>query len=332
MKFNRKARLDRSQIQDRRGERSSGGGFSGPSGFPTSGRGGGMSGGFPGGMRTGGGIGSIILIVIVFFVLSQCSGGPSGAGTSGPGVGGASANSNPNTGSDSNLDSCRTGADAQKQEQCAILADVNSIQSFWAKALPQQTGTSYTKVSTVLFSGGTGSGCGQASSAMGPFYCPNDKHVFLDLTFFKDMLQGQLGAKGGDFAEAYVVAHEYGHHVQDLLGTLAQAQSNETGPTSPSVRTELQADCFAGIWASNATTATDAQGQTYISGLTQTDIKEAIDAATAVGDDRIQQRTQGGVNEEQWTHGSAKERVHWFLTGYRQGQISACDTFSTNAL
>jgi uncharacterized protein len=330
VKFNRRARLDRSQIEDRRGQ-GGGGGFSGSGGFP---RGGGMSGGFPGGVRTGGGIGSIILIVIVFFIASQCSGGSPGTnGTNGTnGASGGGGNSNTNSGTSNGLDSCRTGADAQKQEQCAIVADVNSIQSFWTKALPQQAGTPYSDVKTVLFTGSTSSGCGQATSAMGPFYCPNDKHVFLDLSFFKDMLQGQLGAKGGPFAEAYVVAHEYGHHVQDLLGTLAKNQSSATGPTSSSVRLELQADCYAGIWAHNATTAKDAQGQTYITGLTRTDIKDAIDAATAVGDDRIQQRTQGGVNEEQWTHGSAQERVHWFTTGYETGQMSACDTFSTNAL
>jgi uncharacterized protein len=329
MKFNRRARLDRSQFEDRRGQRSSGGG----GGFSPLGGGGGLSGGFPGGMRTGGGIGGILLVVLVFFIASQCSGGAL-SGSPGAGMSGTSGNSGSNTNTDANssLDSCRTGADAQRHEQCAIVADVNSIQSFWAKALPQQTGTQYSTVKTVLFSGSTSSGCGQATSAMGPFYCPADKHVFLDLTFFKDMLVGQLGATGGDFAEAYVVAHEYGHHVQDLLGTLTKAQSSQTGPTSASVRTELQADCFAGIWAHNATTAKDANGQTYISGLTRSDITEAINAATAVGDDRIQQRTQGGVNQEQWTHGSSKERVHWFLTGYQQGQISACDTFSANAL
>ncbi len=327
MKFNRKARLDRSQVQDRRGQPSSGGGFRSPTrggGFPLpTGRG--RSGGLPGGLPVGGGISGIILLIVIFIVMSQCSGGgPSNLTNSGGGGGGTSSNSS--------LSSCRTGADAQQQQQCAIVADVNAIQSFWTKALPQQSGTRYTDVKTVLFSGSTSSGCGQATSAMGPFYCPNDKRVYLDLTFFHDMLQNQLGAPDTQFSEAYVVAHEYGHHVQDLLGTLARAQSNQTGPTSPSVRLELQADCYAGIWSHYATTAKDASGRTYISNLTSGDIKSAINAATAVGDDRIQQRTQGHVTPEQWTHGSAAERVHWFSTGYQSGQKSACNTFSANAL
>jgi uncharacterized protein len=319
MKYNRKARLDRSQVEDRRGQRSGSGGFPMPGG-------GGLSGGIPGGMRTGGGIGSILLLVLVFFILSQCTGGATNSGA--PNSSATGGGSGSSTGS--SLDQCSTGADAQAQEQCAILADVNSIQSFWTQALPEQANTPYTKVKTVFFAGNTNSACGQATSAMGPFYCPNDRLVFLDLTFFRDMLQGQLGAKGGPFAEAYVVAHEYGHHVQDLLGTLSQNQSRATGPASASVRIELQADCYAGIWAHNATTAKDASGQTYITDLTDDDIKRAIDAATAVGDDRIQQRTQGRVNEDQWTHGSADERVHWFMAGYQSGQMSDCDTFSAN--
>ena len=209
---------------------------------------------------------------------------------------------------------------------------MNSIQAYWATALPEQTDTEYSKAKTTLFSGSTSSSCGQASSAMGPFYCPSDQRVYLDLTFFDDMLEGQLGAAGGDFAEAYVVAHEYGHHVQDLLGTLARAQSSSTGPTSPSVRVELQADCFAGVWAHYAATVEDANGQVFISDLTEQDIKIAIDAASAVGDDRIQQQTQGRVDEESWTHGSAEDRVRWFLTGYDQGQVDSCDTFAPNAL
>ena len=167
---------------------------------------------------------------------------------------------------------------------------------------------------------------------MGPFYCPADKYVYIDSTFFDDMLEKDLGAEGGDFAEAYVVAHEYGHHVQDLLGTMAKAQSRETGPTSPSVRLELQADCYAGVWAHSATTVEDENGEVFITDITEDDIRRAIDAATAVGDDRIQQRTQGHVNEEQWTHGSAEERVRWFTRGYQEGTLDSCDTFSASSL
>ncbi len=310
MKFNRKARLDRSQIDDRRGQRSSGG-------FPVPGGGGG---GLPAGLPVGGGIGGVVLLIVLLVVASQCS----GVGL--PGVGGGS----DTTTDSSSLDSCAT--QTVLSQDCKINYSVNSIQAFWATALPEQTGTDYTNAQTTLFSGSTSSGCGQASTAMGPFYCPSDKHVYLDLTFFDDMLEGQLDAQGGDFAEAYVVAHEYGHHVQDLLGTLAKAQSSQTGPTSPSVRVELQADCFAGVWAHYATTVKDAAGEAFITDLTEDDIKLAIDAASAVGDDRIQQQTQGQVNEEQWTHGSAEERVRWFLTGYDQGQVDSCDTFATNAL
>ncbi len=307
MKFNRKARLDRSQIDDRRGQR-------GSRGFPTPGGG---AGGFPVGLPVGGGIGGVLLLIVLLVVAAQCS----GAGF--PGGSGA------DTTSSSSLDDCAT--QPELSQDCKITYSVNSIQAFWEETLPEQTGTDYTLAATTLFSGSTSSGCGQASSAMGPFYCPSDKRVYLDLTFFDDMLEGQLGAEGGDFAEAYVVAHEYGHHVQDILGTLASAQSSQTGPTSASVRVELQADCFAGVWAHHATTVEDANGEVFISDLTEEDIEVAIDAASAVGDDRIQQQTQGRVNEEQWTHGSAEQRVSWFMTGYEQGQVASCDTFAASA-
>lgn len=274
-------------------------------------------GGFPARLPVGGGIGGVVLLIVLLLVASQCSGVgfPGGSGE--------------DTMSSSALDECPT--QAQPDQDCKITYSANSIQAFWEAALPEQTGTDYVPAKTTLFSGSTTSGCGQASSAMGPFYCPSDMRVYLDLTFFDDMLEAQLGAEGGDFAEAYVVAHEYGHHVQDILGTLASAQSNQTGPTSASVRVELQADCFAGVWAHHATTVEDASGEVFISDLTEADIEVAIDAAAAVGDDRIQQRTQGRVNEEQWTHGSAEERVSWFMTGYEQGLVNSCDTFGANA-
>ena len=314
MKINPKARIDRNRVRVRKG--GAGGGFPmpGPGGSPRGG------GGIP--IPAGGGIGGIILVIVILVVVTMCSGGL--PGVSGGGGSGASASEQ--------LDNCQTGAEAQQSENCKLALFVTVVERFWEKELPDQAGVDYSPAQMQIFSGSTTSGCGTASSAMGPFYCPADTNVYIDSTFFADMLEGQLGAQGGDFAEAYVVAHEYGHHVQDLLGTMAKAQSRETGPTSPSVRLELQADCYAGLWAHNATTVEDSDGNVVITGLTEDDIRRAIDAATAVGDDRIQQRTQGRVNEEQWTHGSAEERVRWFMTGYQNGTLDSCDTFSARSL
>ncbi|CAN5503982.1 neutral zinc metallopeptidase [soil metagenome] len=311
MKFNPKARLDTSQIRDRRG-RSSGGS-------------GGMSGGLGGGglprsipMGAGGGIGGLILVVIAFFVF-------------GGGIGGG--DSSEALPDDTNLEAeCQTGEDANDSQACALVATVNSVQSYWSTALEEQSGTPYEMSQTEFFSGSTTTqGCGSASSDVGPFYCPVDDTVYIDTTFYDQMLEGQLGAEGGPFAEAYVIAHEYGHHIQDLLGTMGQVRTQQ-GPTSDSVRLELQADCYAGIWAKHATTAPDATGEPLIVELTQDDISRAIDAAHAVGDDRIQQRSGGRVIPEQWTHGSAQQREDWFRTGMEQGTLAACDTFSPSAL
>jgi uncharacterized protein len=307
MKINPKAKIDRTQLRDRRGQRSRG--------FPLSGGRGGS--GLP--VPVGGGIGGIILVIIVLVVATQWGGLNLGGGSD-------------SDSSAQQLEECRSGADASKDQACLVNLFANVIQAYWTDALPKQADEKYVEADTVIFNGSTNSGCGQATSAMGPFYCPNDKLVYLDTSFFQDMLEGELGAKGGPFAEGYVVAHEYGHHVQDLLGTMAKAQSRATGPTSASVRLELQADCYAGIWAHSAATVKDENGEVFITNLSDNDIKLAIDAATAVGDDRIQRRTEGHVNEEQWTHGSAAERVRWFMTGYQEGQLDACDTFATNDL
>ncbi len=321
MTFNDNVQLDTSQATS--GGSSGGGGYGG-------------GGNFPGGIQVGGGIGGLIILILMFVFGGNVLGG---GGTQDPGSGQSQSQGtslDPNqvaaggAQSSGGFAQCKTGADANKNDDCLVIATVNSVQAYWSAALPQY-GRQYTPVNTVLYSGQTQSACGTASNQVGPFYCPLDKLVYIDASFFAE-LQQRFGADGGQLAKEYVVAHEYGHHVQDILGILGRAQQDPQGPESGSVRLELMADCLAGMWVKNATTTKDANGTTYLQAVTQQDIASALSAASAVGDDRIQKAAQGRVTPESWTHGSSAQRQKWFTTGYQSGDLNQCNTFAAQTL
>lgn len=231
-------------------------------------------------------------------------------------------------GEESTVEGCETGADANANVDCRMVGAYNSLDDYWATALPDLD-VQYASPGMYLETGTWQTGCGQASSAMGPFYCPPDQSIYVDTGFFQ-VLTGQLGADGGPLAEMYVVAHEWGHHLQNLSGTMDRIDRTDTGPTSDGVRLELQADCFAGAWAQNAQSTEDAAGVQLLEPFTQEQLASAMDAAAAVGDDHIQSSQGGSVNPEQWTHGSSESRQQWFLQGYENGP-RACDTFAAGA-
>lgn len=214
---------------------------------------------------------------------------------------------------------CQTGADANERQDCRMVGFVNSIQAFWEDEFASY-GLDYVEAQTVLFSGSTQAACGFASAAMGPFYCPRDRQIYLDFAFF-DTIQSRFGARGGPFAEAYVIAHEYGHHVQNLFGVLnTSGMIRDSGPDSEIVFTELQADCLAGIWFHNATNTG------YLEPITRDELIQALDAAVAVGDDRIQQQTKGYVVPDAWTHGSSEQRLAALQDGMQSGDLETCDS------
>ena len=316
MKFNDNVQLDTSQVEDRRG---SGGG----------GGGGGFSLG-KGGLA-GGGLG--IVGILVFVAIQLFSGGGSSTGTSG---GGALSDAlGQLSGGNAQAASVSSGqlqcpAGATSSDDCEVLAIVNSVQAYWSQQLAR-SGTTYTKSNTIFFTGSTPTGCGTGETGMGPFYCPTDAKVYIDLSFWSE-LKTQFGANDSLFTQAYVLAHEYGHHVQDLLGTNSRV-GTATGASSGSVRLELQADCYAGVWAQHASTVAGSDGQILISDITQADIDNALDTAGKIGDDYIQTKLGSGkVDQSQFTHGSSAQRQKWFSTGYRSGDPAACNTFDTSNL
>lgn len=311
MRFNPKARLDTSRVSDG----GSGGGGGGQMRMP-----------IPGGMRAGGGIGGLVIIVL-FVLISQCSGVDltGGSGGTGTGLGSGSIGTDASRMVDSDrYANCKTGEDANNDEDCARVAVENSLVDYWTEALPDQDGTAFEPATLETFSGAVNTGCGQATSQVGPFYCPPDQRMYLDTTFFADILEKQLGGQGGDFVEPYVIGHEYGHHIQNLMGTMSRVKTQQ-GASSDAVRLELQADCYAGMWTGYA------EDSSLIT-LDDGDIEEALDAAKTVGDDRIQQAGGQRVNPEGWTHGSSAQRMKWFTSGYQQGTLDACDTFSASTL
>ena len=261
-----------------------------------------------GGIVAGGGV----VGVVALFLLSQLLGvdltGLAGGGTA-------------QNGSDEVIANCETGADANADLDCRIASAGYSIDTYWAGQVAD-----YRPTNVILFTDQTNTGCGGATSAVGPFYCPADETIYIDTSFF-DELRSRFGASGGPLAEMYVLAHEWGHHIQNVTGTMNGLDLQTTGPESDGVRLETQADCYAGAWAGEASTVPDDSGTPFLEEITSDQLAQALSAAAAVGDDRIQGAASGNVNPETWTHGSSEQRQKWFTAGF-EGGPSACDTFS----
>jgi len=261
----------------------------------------------------GGGIG-----LIAVFLISQLL-GVDVSGLLGGGSGGTS------NATDTPLSQCTTGSQANSDIDCRMQAAATSLDSYWSGAVK-----GYTQPELVIFHQATDTGCGGATTAVGPFYCPNDQTVYIDTAFYAE-LKSQFGASGGPLAQLYVIAHEWGHHIQNITGIMSDKLNlQETGPTSDSVRLELQADCFAGSWVGAAQTTKDENGVPFLQPVTPFEINDALNAAAAVGDDNIQQSTQGQVDPESFTHGTSAQREKWFTAGLNGGP-QACDTFGASA-
>lgn len=275
------------------------------------------SGGRRGGMIAGGGVG-IALLLLIGSQLLGVDLTPFAPAVEGLVGGGTSQEQ------EAALADCSTGADANEDAECRMAATADSLDRYWES----QVGNYRAPAPVVLFEGQTQSQCGTASSATGPFYCPPEERIYVDVSFF-DTLRRDYGASEGSLAEMYVLAHEWGHHISKLIGSLDQV-GNDSGPASGSVRLELQADCFAGAWVQNAQTVTDDSGVPFLQPVTQAQLDNALSAAAAVGDDHIMESSGMGVDPDRFTHGTSEQRQRWFMEGYRNGPTS-CGTFDVPA-
>lgn len=264
-----------------------------------------------------GGIGSVVALLFFLFTGQDVSGLLSGTGgSSGEGV---------------DVSHCQTGADANQYVECRMIATAESLDVLWTSALPEQANMQYVAPGFTIFDGGVDTACGRASSAVGPFYCPGDQTVYIDTGFF-NTLETQLGATNAPLPQMYIVAHEWGHHIQNLVGIKDQVNTRNTGASSDAVRLELQADCLAGEWVRYASSTVDPDtGVPFLQPPTESDIRGALEAAAAVGDDRIQEQQLGYANPDSFSHGTSEQRMRWFVQGYEGGSIASCDTFSVDA-
>ena len=291
----------------------------------TSGVSGGGSGGRGGrrGMAVGGGVGGLVVVLIALFLGVD----PGQLGLEA----GPTGDQGQQTGSaqqfQAHIDQCDL-EQANSDTICRIVATTESLEDVWTTQLPDQAGMRWVQPHTNIFTGAIDTGCGAASSDIGPFYCPADQNVYIDPAFFDEVLVRQLGASPSGAAQMYVVAHEFGHHLQTMLGDIRRSQRDPAGPSSGAVRVELQADCYAGLWAHYATTTPAPGGELpLLESLTQRDVDAIVQTAEAIGDDHIQKSGGARVDPGSWTHGSSEMRRQWFLTGYERGSMQACDTF-----
>ncbi|CAN7163897.1 neutral zinc metallopeptidase [Microbacterium sp. LjRoot45] len=259
------------------------------------------------------GLGGLALLLLSLFTgndLTGLLGGPDGSAQ---------------PGSETVIEDCDTGADANENDDCRLVLGQQALDSYWEGQVE-----GYRAPQLIIVDQQTSTACGTASNATGPFYCPPEQTIYIDPTFF-GILRDQYGAQAGSLAQLYVLAHEYGHHIQQLIGVFDQYPANGSGPTSNGVRTELQADCFAGAWVDAMSKQKDANGVPYLKPPTDAELRDALNAAATVGDDHIQEQSTGRVNPESWTHGSSEQRQRWFTRGYQEGP-EQCDTFSGNDL